>query len=76
METPYSSKFGKRLEELLPHSKQQVAEELGCSGVTVRFWVKGKIPFAIHLLRRMRKKYGIDLNELIAGEEDNDVVSD
>jgi len=71
MEIPYSLKFGARLEKMLPLPKQVIAERLGCSDVTIRFWMKGKIPFAICLLKEMREQYGIDLNELITGEQEN-----
>lgn len=70
MQTDYSKEFGERLNKALgAHTKQQVAAELGCSDVSVRLWIKGKIPFAICILKGLRDVYGIDLNELITGDE-------
>lgn len=68
MQTDYGKEFGERLAKALSgHSKQQIADGLGCSDVSVRLWMKGRIPFAICMLRDLRLFYGIDLNELITG---------
>ena len=66
-----NKEFGERLAKIVGDKpKLQIASELDCSDVTVRYWLKGKIPFAIHMLKRIREVYGIDLNVLIAGDED------
>ncbi len=70
MENDYSRQFGRRLQKVVgDHSKLQIANDLGCSDVTVRFWLKGKIPFAIFILRELHEVYNVDLNELIAGDK-------
>jgi len=70
MQTDYGKEFGKRLAKALgERSKSQIATELGCSDVSVRLWIKGKIPFAICMLKGLHDTYGIDLNNLIAGDE-------
>lgn len=67
----YSIEFGKRLAEIVgDRPKLQIANDLNCSDVTVRYWLKGKIPFAIYMLKSLRDVYGVDLNELITGDED------
>lgn len=69
MLTDYNKEFGKRLEAIVGDCpKLQVANDLDCSDVTVRYWLKGKIPFAIHMLKRLHDVYGVDLNKLILGE--------
>lgn len=66
----YSIEFGKRLAEIVgDRPKLQIANDLDCSDVTVRSWLKGKIPFAIYMLKNLRDIYGVDLNELITGDE-------
>ncbi len=71
MLTDYNKEFGKRLEAIVGDcSKLQVANNLDCSDVTIRYWLKGKIPFAIHMLKRLHDVYGADLNKLIVGDED------
>ncbi len=66
----YGEKFGERLAKIVGDKpKLQIAHELDCSDVTVRHWLKGKIPFALHMLKRIRELYDVDLNELISGDE-------
>lgn len=66
----FGKEFGVRLAKIVGDKpKLQIANELDCSDVTVRYWLKGKIPFAICMLKRIREVYKIDLNELITGDE-------
>jgi len=68
--TQYNKEFGERLQKVIgERSKVQVADDLDCSDVTVRMWLKGKVPFAIHMLKKLHDVYGADLNELIAGKK-------
>ena len=70
MQTDYGKEFGERLAKALAnHPKQQIAAELGCSDVSVRLWMKGNIPFAICMLKSLHDVYGVDLNNLIAGDK-------
>ncbi|KKL82927.1 hypothetical protein LCGC14_1979880 [marine sediment metagenome] len=70
MQTDYGKEFGERLAKALSDQpKQQIAAELGCSDVSVRLWMKGKIPFAICMLKSLHDVYEIDLNNLIAGDK-------
>ncbi len=70
MQTDYGEEFGKRLTEAVGgRSKLQIADDLACSDVTIRLWMKGNIPFAICMLKSLRDIYGVDLNKLIAGVE-------
>lgn len=64
--------FGKRLEEFLIEQRvtnRQVAEDIACTGATIGRWKRGEIPYSILLLAGLRKKYGVDLNKLISGED-------
>lgn len=71
MQFDYSEEFGKRLAKAVgDRPKLQIANDLKCSDVTIRFWLKGKIPFAICMLKSLHDIYGIDLNNLIAGDKD------
>ncbi len=71
LQADYGKEFGERLARIVgDRPKLQIASELNCSDVTVRLWIKGKIPYAIFMLRSLRKVYGADLNELIAGDKE------
>lgn len=71
MLTDYGKEFGERLAKIVGDlPKLQIANDLDCSDVTVRVWLKGRIPFAIHILKKLHEVYGADLNELILGDED------
>lgn len=70
MPVDFNKEFSERLAVIIgDRPKLQVANDLGCSDVTVRVWLKGKIPFAIHMLKRLHDVYGVDLNDLIIGDE-------
>lgn len=70
MENDFSHRFGKRFQKIVGRrSKLEIGGDLHCSDVTVRFWLKGRIPFAIWILKRIHDMYGVDLNELITGKE-------
>jgi len=64
--------FGKRLEALLIErnlTHRKVAEDIGCTGVTIGCWIRGSVPYSIMFLAELHRKYGVDLNELICGSE-------
>ncbi len=70
MPTDYSTEFGERLAKIVgERPKLEIAHELDCSDVTVRLWLKGRIPFAILMLKRLHEVYGADLNKLIIGSK-------
>ena len=70
MPADYGKEFGRRLAKIVgDRPKLQIAHDLNCSDVTVRVWLKGRIPFAIHVLKRLHDVYGADLNELITGDQ-------
>ncbi len=72
----YGEEFGERLAKVVGDKpKLQIANDLNCSDVTIRYWLRGKIPFAIHMLKRIHDIYGVDLNKLIAGDKDNGTKS-
>jgi len=65
--------FGKRLEDFIIKqnvTRRQVAEDTGCTGATIGCWIRGEVPFSILVLAELRRKYRVDLNKLICGEED------
>jgi len=64
--------FGQRLEEQLSTkqtTRRAAAELVHCTGATIGRWVRGEGPFSILVLAELHRKFGIDLNELICGEE-------
>ena len=64
--------FGKRLEDaLIEHNitRRQAAESIGCTGATIGRWIRGEAPYSILLLAKLHRQYGIDLNELVCGED-------
>lgn len=65
--------FGKRLEDILIEqgvTRRRVAENAGCTGATIGRWIRGEVPYCILILAELHRKHGIDLNELICGEEE------
>lgn len=66
--------FGKRLEDFLDTqdiTRRRVAESAGCTGATIGRWIRGEVPFSILILAELRRRYQIDLNKLICGEDEN-----
>lgn len=64
--------FGRRLEDTLIErnvTRRQVAENINCTGATIGRWIRGEAPYSISLLAGLHRKYGIDLNNLICGED-------
>lgn len=64
--------FGKRLEDILVIqnvTRRQVAEDIHCTGASVGRWIRGEGPHSIMVLAELHRKYGIDLNSLICGNE-------
>lgn len=67
--------FGKRLEDILitkDVTRRQVAEDARCTGATIGRWVRGEAPYCILILAELHRKHGVDLNELICGESNED----
>jgi len=66
--------FGKRLENFLVEqnvTRRQVAEDVGCTGATIGCWIRGEAPFSILVLAELRRKYKVDLNKLVCGDDEN-----
>lgn len=64
--------FGRRLEAALSErnvTRRQAAEAIGCTGATMGRWIRGEAPYSVLFLIGLHREYGIDLNELICGEE-------
>ena len=64
--------FGKRLGDFLIEqniTRRQAAESANCTGATIGRWLRGEVPFCILILAELHRKYKIDLNELICGDE-------
>jgi len=71
METNYSKEFGRRLQTLIKEQGitiQECSEDLCCSSISIRYWIKGRVPFIVHILKRLYDE-GVDLNELVGGEK-------
>lgn len=67
--------FGKRLEDFLIErdvTRRQVAEDVHCTGATIGRWMRGEVPFCILILAELHRKYQVDLNKLVCGEEENE----
>lgn len=66
--------FGRRLEDFLMEqniTRRQVAEDVGCTGATIGRWIRGEAPYSIMFLAGLHRKYRVDLNKLICGENEN-----
>ena len=64
--------FGKRLGNFLIEqniTRRQAAESVNCTGATIGRWMRGEVPYCVLILAELRRKYQIDLNELICGDE-------
>lgn len=67
--------FGERLEDFLVErnvTRRQVAANTNCTGATIGRWIRGEVPFCISILAELHRKYQVDLNKLVCGEEENE----
>lgn len=70
--TDEREQFGERLEDILAArdvTRRQVAEDVHCTGATIGRWIRGEAPHCVSILAELHRKYGIDLNRLVSGEE-------
>jgi len=64
--------FGERLQAFLitqEPSRRVIADSIDFTGCRMGQWTRGDVPYSIVVLFKLRRKYGLDLNKLICGDE-------
>lgn len=75
MNTAWTLQFSERFRQMLEDNtltQEDLAAELNCSIATVRNYTIGIIPQCLEYFRFLHIQYGVDLNDLIGGLNDDE----